>query len=300
MRYTVTSADRRPLPTAFVGDPRRLGYSDADRDQPYAAYFRPKLKRLQDHVFDALAAGERPSAYAYTTEQAAARMSRPGYEAMETGIATLPDGRFMVAIHTLMPRVTAEMWDWWFAWHGHDSARYKLWHPEAHMACAMAEDRRGRDLPWSRQYIDNTCHVAEYIGGRADDLSIRFVDPASLGFRPAPNTVVICGRTGPTDIPIGIGWAIHQVRPIEGGCEMRSRFFLNDVSVIDLPRHSVGSAAGRLLSGLPSKVLGPALGKLIRVPKSHLGIPLLVHCAEEMNHLSAFLPELFNEFRNSA
>lgn len=278
----------------------QLGYSAEELARsPYARFFNPRMAPLPAHVLDALSKGCVARELLPPASEAS-RMQQPGYATVENGYTVMADGSARIACLTTMPRVTPAMWDWWFAWHGHDSTRYKLWHPEAHMSCAMAEDRRGRDLPWSRQYIDNTCHVAEYIGGRADDLSIRFVDPASLGFRPAPNTVVICGRTGPTDIPIGIGWAIHQVRPIEGGCEMRSRFFLNDVSVIDLPRHSVGSAAGRLLSGLPSKVLGPALGKLIRVPKSHLGIPLLVHCAEEMNHLSAFLPELFNEFRNSA
>ncbi len=300
MKYTLTRADRLPIPVGFAGSPRRLGYDEADRERPYGSFFRPKVARLQDHIFDALAAGERPAAYAYTVDEVGERLSRPGHEAMETGIATLADGRFMVAIHTLMPRVTAEMWDWWFAWHGHESARYKLWHPEAHVACAMAEDRRGQGLPWARQYVDNTCYVTEYIGGRADDLSIRFVNPASLGFRPEPDTVVICGLTGPTDIPASVGWGIHQVRPIKGGCEMRSRFFLNDVSVLDLPRHSVGSAAGRMLSGPIGRIARPALGKLVRVPKSHLGIPLLVHCAEEMNHLARFLPELFDEFRETS
>ena len=41
-----------------------------------------------------------------------------GYLPVETGYCVLEDGTGFVANHPAMPGVTAEMFDWWFAWHG--------------------------------------------------------------------------------------------------------------------------------------------------------------------------------------
>ena len=38
----------------------------------------------------------------------------------------------MVAVRTDMLGVGALMWDWWIGWHATDTARDKLWHPDAH------------------------------------------------------------------------------------------------------------------------------------------------------------------------
>jgi hypothetical protein len=40
---------------------------------------------------------------------------------------------------TQMPKVTPAMWDWWFAWHGSEAQRYKLWHPRAHISSKWAD-----------------------------------------------------------------------------------------------------------------------------------------------------------------
>lgn len=60
----------------------------------------------------ALLAGMAPTEYAYEVNDAAQRMSRPGYHAMETGWTRVPNG-CMVCCLTDMPNVSAEMWDWW-------------------------------------------------------------------------------------------------------------------------------------------------------------------------------------------
>ena len=70
------------------------------------------------------------------------------------------------------------MWDWWFGWHGRDSSRYKLWHPDAHRFSAMAEDRSAdRSLDDRQRYVGNVSFVDEYVGGTLHQLAIRFVDP---------------------------------------------------------------------------------------------------------------------------
>ncbi|MEQ6335593.1 DAPG hydrolase family protein [Sphingobium sp. MK2] len=298
MKYQVTSADRLPIPTRYHAEKAALGYSAVDLGKPHARYFSPKVARIQDHVLDAIALGLQPAEYAYTIDEAGTRLGLHGYEPMETGVSVLRDGRFMIAVHTLMPRVTAQMWDWWFAWHGHETARYKLWHPEAHARSAMAEDRRGIGLPWSQQYINNVSYVSEYLGGQMDDLTIRFVDPGSLGFQSAPDSLVVAGRLGPTAVPIAVGWGAHQLRPIEGGCEMRSRFFLNEIELLAIPADCVSSWQGKVMARMPRWMASP-LARRIRLDPATFGTALMTHCAQEMNHLAGILPNLFEHFKDA-
>ena len=62
---------------------------------------------------------------------------------------------------------------------------------------------------------------------------------------------------------------------------MRSRFWLGDVRV-RLPL--IGGPLSRLANLPPMRR---------RVMPDRLGLDLLVHCAEEMNHLARFLPALY-------
>ena len=73
---------------------------------------------------------------------------------------------------------------------------------------------------------------------------------------------------------------------MQGGAEMRSRFYLNlrGLHVPD-PKQAV-CAVRRGTSVDPSDlVLGLDLAR-----------DLLLHCGQEMNHLAGFLPELYEEF----
>ena len=129
-----------------------------------------------------------------------------------------------------------EMWDWWFAWHSCESARYKLWHPEAHQYTAVGELRLADHTLTDRQrYIDNVSYVDEYVRAFRP-LAIRFLDPSKLGFEDSsPGSTVIAARVGLSVAPIAFGWIVHQVRATDSGAEMRSRFFLNHPQHLDLP-----------------------------------------------------------------
>ena len=301
MEYRPTRADRAPLPPSWADEPRYLGYREADRARPWAEFFRASPLPVQPHVVESLVAGPSPRELGYGLGEVVARLERPGYEPVETGWTRLSDGVVLVAVLTHMPRVTAAMWDWWFGWHGRESSRYKLWHPTAHQFTAMGEDRSDdRTLTDRQRWVENVSYVDEYVGGRLQRLAIRFLDPARLGFDERPGHTWVCARVSLSTRPIAIGWLVHQVRPTGDGCEMRSRFFLNDAAILPLP-------AASLPPDLPSQILATDLGRGVAAPlvptmvarmiSPTLGSDMVHHCAAEMNHLASFLPELHERFR---
>ncbi|MGW0831028.1 DAPG hydrolase family protein [Streptomyces prunicolor] len=283
--YETSAADLASVPASYQSESRYLGYREADLAKPYAKFFREDVLPVQPHVHEALLAGMAPTEYGYGPSDAVRMLTRPGRHPMETGWTVLDDGTVMVSVLTDMPGVTGEMWDWWFGWHSCESARYKLWHPQAHQFSAVGQARSGdRQLTDRQRYIGNVSYVDEYVGGHLVPLAIRFVEPARMGFDdiPAGDTVIVA-RVGPSTAPAAFGWIVHQVRATDSGAEMRSRFFLNYPQHLDLPPASVAQPpAGRTPAGPPDL--------------QALGVALLHHCAAEMNHLASFLPDLREAF----
>ncbi|NWA91415.1 hypothetical protein HX807_22640 [Pseudomonas sp. D8002] len=301
MKYKLSKSDFAPAPASYQTEPRYLGYRESDCSKPYANYFTEQVAKVQPHVIEAIAVGRQPDEFAYQIDEAAVRMSRPGYEAMETGYAQLPDGKILVSVLTDMPGVCAEDWDWWFGWHGVETARYKLWHPGAHFYSAVGQDRRSdRSLTDRQRYVGNVSYVDEYLGPDSSPLSVRFLDPRAVGFLEAkPGCTTIVARGGFSTSPISFAWLIHQIRPTSNGCEMRSRFFVNDLEVLRLPSASIaGGGAGRLLTTPLGGVVEPILRRFGGVKADHFGPVMLMHCAQEMNHLARFLPQLREEFKD--
>lgn len=198
------------------------------------------------------------------------------------GVWRHPDGRMTVACTTPMPGVTAAMWDWWFGWHSLSSARYRLWHPEAHVRSRLAEDRR--HLPPGRpRWIGNVSAVDEYIGDQLTRLAIGFVPPAQFGFDPAQVDALgtaVCARVSLRDIGLDQGRLVHLLVDAGDGCTMHSRFHLGDFD------HRL-PLVGRLLNR-------PAVRR--RLIGDGIGLALLRHCAEEMHHLAGLLPSLHARF----
>ena len=260
-----------------------LGYSTEELvTSPYAHFYDPVMAELPAHVREALAIGPVSPSLLPRFEHAAS-LQEQGYGALETGYCLCPDGSTHVFALTKMPNVTPAMWDWWFGWHGCDPQRYKLWHPQAHVHVGWADGQVDTD-----HYIGRTSQVVEFIGSKQRQFSIRFITPSEAGLDEArlarQGEVAICARAGLTGLPVDASWMIHHLRPVAGGCEMRSRFWI---------------AGGNLsLPWLPNKVgqlTTRALGWLTR-PSVADAEALLVHCAQEMNHLAARLPQLYAAF----
>ncbi|MFB6790382.1 DAPG hydrolase family protein [Streptomyces olivaceus] len=104
-----------------------------------------------------------------------------------------------------------------------------------------------------------------------------------------------------SEYPVAMGWLIHQIRPTEHGCEMRSRFFLNGSRILDLPAHSVPGRGVPLLTGRAARTVGDTmvLHLISKVMGPNVGHDTAYHCASEMNHLASFLPDLHEEFSDT-
>jgi hypothetical protein len=260
-----------------------LGYTPTElASSPYARFFKTQLPPLASHVKDALLVGAQPLALFPDVKQAH-QLLDSGDWPVETGYGLGPDGSVQVFALTRMPGVTPAMWDWWFAWHGSEAQRYKLWHPRAHLHVVWADGRA--DLT---HYVGRVSKVVEYVGPERLDLTIRFVSPASLGLDEhtlqQQGEVAICARGGIAGTPVETGWLIHHLRPVAGGCEMRSRFWLGG-------RH----VQLRGTNGVMGSLLGRVAAYFNPLSASQ-GAELLVHCAQEMSHLATILPELYQEF----
>ncbi|MEH3155692.1 MAG: hypothetical protein PGN29_10195 [Gordonia paraffinivorans] len=264
---------------------RYRGYRAEDHAGPYAKYFTPHTDPPQQGVADAVAGGPLAPASIPPFERIADDLRPTGYSPIEFGYGQRPDGVLFVAALTTMPRNTAAMWDWWFGWHSDESAKYKLWHPDAHEYASMKKDTTSATIPDRARYVGNTSYVDELIGPKLQQLGIAFRDPRSIGLTVPDGHTIIAGRVGSSIAPVDLGWLAHQVRPVSGGVEMRSRFHLNirGLHVPDLAQ--AACAIGRGASVDPGDlVLGVDFAR-----------DLLLHCGQEMNHLSRFLPELHRE-----
>jgi hypothetical protein len=260
---------------------RYLGYRAADHALPYARFFNPNLAPLAPHVCAALDRGGVPDLLLPDIDGAAQNLFGDA-PVLEDGFVLTKDGGMRVSVRTDMPGVTPAMIDWWFGWHGDTPAKYKLWHPQAHVHVGW------RDPPPSGAcgralYVGQTSLVDEFIASDLIRGSIRFVPPASFGFADPRldddrQATIVCARIGLGDAPIDVGYLAHHVRAVAGGSEMRSRFWMGGKHVGG--RNLIGSLA----AGLAKRVLRLTEGD---------ARALLVHCAQEMPHLAAFLPELY-------
>ncbi len=115
--------------------------------------------------------------------------------------------------------------------------------------------------------------------------AIQFVAPAEMGCPPnSDDAVAICARLGASDAPVDVGWFIHHIRSTHSGAEMRSRFWMGGPHIA--VRKAPGVAPGRCAYR----------GADTRQPET--SGRTVVHCAQEMNHLAGFLPELYEAFGN--
>lgn len=252
-----------------------LGYHPGDSDTEWGSFFDPDMAPLPRHIVTALEQGPQADEVLLPLGDAATLLD-DGYHATENGYGRTRDGGFHVSARTDMPGVTPAMWDWWFGWHGSDARRYKLWHPRAHVSAQW------KDPGPDGRYVGRTSLVQEYIGSNYAKIGISFVDPSVVGIDEAKlgSAVAVCARIGSVELPVDIGWLVHYIRPTSDGAEMRSRFWKGGPYVAVRGGNRLTDSAVRLL-----------VARQLPDPRD-----LMVHCAQEMNHLARFLPDLYTRF----
>jgi DAPG hydrolase-like protein len=261
---------------------RYLGYRDDDADTPYGKYFQPAMAPLPWHVVEALHHGPQAGPVLLAFDDAAS-LADSGYQQTENGYGMLEDGSIAISVRTDMPGVTPQMWSWWFGWHGSDSRRYKLWHPRAHVSAEWKDAASSG----AHGYVGRTSLISEYVGSTLLRGAIQFVEPQTIGLPDDGDALAVCARLGYGDFPVDVGWFVHHIRPTDDGSEMRSRFWLGGPHI-----------AVRGGPGVASRMVRPVASRVVDISAA-TARDLMVHCAQEMNHLAGFLPDLYTELRDA-
>ena len=131
-----------------------------------------------------------------------------------------------------------------------------------------------KSLSLKERYWDTTHDVYEDCGQGPQRIFINFRNPADIGFDPEKlkdfkGTIVCSGNEKAPTI------MCHFMRPVEGGCELRSRFWMG----------------WHVVDGKPVKMIPDG----VRLPLDGVK-SLLMHNIKEFNHLASILPEVYNEF----
>jgi hypothetical protein len=206
------------------------------------------------------------------------RMFDDGYLPARIGYAQLSDGTAMLSNWVNMPNVTPEMFDWWFAWHGLEPLRYKIWcRDEHHQAITRNPDKsRDTSLPMKERYWDTIHDVKESMipDGPPLDILINFRNPADIGFSPEKlkdfkGTIVCAGNEYAPVI------MCHFLRPVPGGSELHTRFWMGWC----------------IKDGGPVRAIPEGARFPLEMPKV-----LLRHNIKEFANLAALLPKVYAEF----
>ncbi|MFV0441646.1 MAG: DAPG hydrolase family protein [Lachnospirales bacterium] len=262
----------------------RVPVTEQDKTKSYFKYYgvemvAPDPKRYEDVHKDGLLRPDQVLKF-----QDRNRLFEPGYLEKEVGYCVLPDGTGYVANLTFMPGVTAEMFDWWFAWHGLDNLRYSVWDPEDHYKAESMQKKRtlDPDLTMKEKYWNTTHHVLEDIGLGPEGLYINFKCPGDLGFdmskigTDACATIVCARGYGKGQPPFASPDTImcHFIREVEGGVELRTRFW-----------QGWCIKNSKEYKSIPDGMRMPEIA-----PKA-----LLLHNIKEFTNLAALLPKIYAE-----
>ena len=204
------------------------------------------------------------------------------------GIYRNQNKEMLVTCITEMPEVSPKMIDWWFGWHLNESERYQLWHPKAHISATLKEDNSHFKTD-KEKYLNMDSYVKEYIGNELNNLCISFIEPKEFGFSNLDNDreTAICAHVRDMSNNISVASITHLVSRNAEGSRMQSSFWLGMN-----PTHT-----NSILTSLIKPLLESRLAKNILIT-DELARNLLIHCAEEMNHLVKFLPILFKDKTN--
>ncbi|KAI9733941.1 MAG: hypothetical protein M1834_002596 [Cirrosporium novae-zelandiae] len=214
-----------------------LGYRETDFAKPYAKYWNPRVAPISDEVMYGLVSSPWAAGLTFEANEAYDYMTRPGYLSLENGWAVTLNGTLMIAVRTEIPFITGEAYNWWFAWHLVETARYKLWNPVAHQyTWRYPSHLSWANKTYAEQYIGTVSFIDEYIGNDASKLTVAFIDPSELGFDKEKfdeqdiESIVTAHIVSGAHVTSGWdnkSYLMHEVRRLPNGLkELRSRFWL--------------------------------------------------------------------------
>ena len=209
-----------------------------------------------------------------------------GYLPVETGYCVMEDGTGFMANLTPMPGVTAEMFDWWFAWHAMGPLRYTIWNPYDHKSATVLNYAHARcsELTYKEKYWNVTHVIEENTGGPDfETIFINFRKPSEIGYEEdkigtSACSTLVCGNAGSIYSPNGVIVMTHFLRPTPEGSELRTRFWMG----------------WHIINGRPVKMIPDG----VRIPEIAV-YNTLEHNIREFTHLANILPQVFEEEKNN-
>ncbi len=213
----------------------------------------------------------------------------PGDLDVEIGWCNLPNGAGFIANRMFYPGVTAEMIDWWFAWHPLEDLRYRIWYPPQHGGLMLSPEGRKRildsSIPLAERNWGVVHHVTENCNCGMENIDIHFLSPKDFGFDMSrwkkPYVSTFAG---------GFGWAVtvnktdesitapalmcHIFRDSPKGLEHRTRFWMGY----------------RFSGGKPELSLPPGVAVPVEAVQG-----LARHNVHEFTRFKSFLPRIYQE-----
>lgn len=262
--------------------------TEAQRARPFAKYLDERIEPPDHAHFHRMDEPCDPALALYPDR--VNDLLNPGDLAVEIGWCILPNGTGFIANRMVYPGVTAEMIDWWFAWHTLEDLRYRIWYPPQHAGIMISPASRARildpNIPLAQKNWGVVHHVTENCDNGMDNIDIRFMSPQEFGFDMSrwkrPHVATFAG---------GEGWAVaversdesitapalmcHIFREVPGGLEHRTRFWMG----------------WRFSQGRPESTLPPG----VRVPTEAVQ-GLARHNVKEFTRFKTFLPRIHAEF----
>ena len=261
--------------------------------RPFAKYYHEAIKQYDPAHYAAMEQPMDP-ALAYGPEEINRLLDVEALEkGVEVGWCNLPNGAGYIANTIVYPGVTADMIDWWFAWHPLEDLRYRIWYPPQHGGIMLSPIDRERILDPAVPNREKNWGVTHYVTENCDcgmeNVDIGFRSPAEMGFDMERFNQVAATFAG------GGGWAVtvdkddtsitvpaimcHLFYDVPGGLRHRTRFWMGYRFTED---------------GKPELCLPPG----VSVPPPAVQ-GLARHNVKEFTRFGYFLPRIYQEFGHS-
>lgn len=204
----------------------------------------------------------------------------PAYDVDDEGYCIMPDGTGYISEKLFYPGVTKEMFEWWFAWHGIEDTRYRIWDPKAHYGIRVSkrnlQQRTDQKLNW-RERNWNTCDfVMTYNVEGISVVKIAFLKPEDFGFDPELlkkyDASAICAVSGKPDELISTGPSVRILHETPEGLHVWCYFWYGYTIINKKPVKINNFVCSREMLTLQ-----------------------VTHCAEEYTRLGKILSKIYEE-----
>ncbi|KGO14629.1 DAPG hydrolase family protein [Clostridium botulinum] len=246
---------------------------DYEKNISYSKYYYMEMAKQPKDSLEKIMEGPIKSQEALTIENKD-ELLNIGYLDAEVGYCVMDNGTGFISNIIKMPKVTKEMFDWWFAWHGLEPLRYKIWNREDHFGIKTTKRERllNKNIPMEERIWGVTHTVDEDTGFGSRTIHINFMSPEDMGF-----DIKLLKQSNVLSIVSGNGddaVMCHSIRSVEHGIELRSRFWIG-YNIVDKK---------------PVKILPEGDKVPLEVAKR-----LLLHNVKEYSNLAKILPSVYEE-----